>query len=431
MRSMVFAAFGAAAATLMLAAGAFAQPAPAPSAQPGAPTGPAVTPPAGAGVSVGLGSDGAEASSTGMPADTGVEEEAEPKEEATEKLAWRGSRFIFSQSATTTTVGIGDDYLSDNPVYEMNFSLRPRYYVYDDDVHSIHFNARVELTKELTNSDSTTKENETLFENIILNAVYGVIPHKDDNGLMTKFSIGPRVVIPTAKASWKSGQRLQLGGGITALQAFPVGGVDASFFPTASISGRFYYLKPINKTTTGENEDFERMRTDVNANAIISNQISASARVKHQATATAELSLDLTEKLHLSSFYVWIMQWPYTFGETEIHTSGVEDLTIKPDELEDSTSFRVVPWFLASLDYDLLPEVGIGAGYYNATSQIGPDGERRSPFYSPDARFFFDITANLDQIYMTLSGDDAESTAKANARARHEARVKNIEASAL
>ena len=106
-------------------------------------------------------------------------------------------------------------------------------------------------------------------------------------------------------------------------------------------------------------------------------------------------------------------------------------MLIEPDEYEDATNIRVMPWFLVSVDYDLLPEVGLGAGYYNVTNQLGEDGERRSPLWSPEARVFFDITANLDEIYLTIAGKrEKDAAAEANARARQNARRTNVEAAA-
>ena len=62
-------------------------------------------------------------------------------------------------------------------------------------------------------------------------------------------------------------------------------------------------------------------------------------------------------------------------------------------------------WFLVDLDYTLVDEIDIGLGYYNLANAIAPDGRRRGVFgvdniwWSPDARFFFDVTANLDALF--------------------------------
>ena len=42
--------------------------------------------------------------------------------------------------------------------------------------------------------------------------------------------------------------------------------------------------------------------------------------------------------------------------------------------------------------------LALSAGYYNLANQLAPDGTRRDPLWSPSARFFLTVTANLDAI---------------------------------
>ncbi|MCU0692949.1 MAG: hypothetical protein MUF54_16245, partial [Polyangiaceae bacterium] len=200
------AALGAAAFVLTLASGALAQP------TTDEPTGPAPATSPGPGVSLTIGG-GISAAPAGQRDEAVRENETADKDTAEKKLPWRGSQFIIGQSATTQTVGIGEDFNSKNSVYELSFTLQPRYYVYDGGDHTVNVNARIALAQELTNSDTTTREREVLFENTTLNAVYGYEIYKDDAGYVTSVSAGPRLVFPTARDSWNSGQRLQLGVG--------------------------------------------------------------------------------------------------------------------------------------------------------------------------------------------------------------------------
>jgi hypothetical protein len=355
------------------------------------------------------------------------ENETADKDTAEKKLPWRGSQFIIGQSATTQTVGIGEDFNSKNSVYELSFTLQPRYYVYDGGDHTVNVNARIALAQELTNSDTTTREREVLFENTTLNAVYGYQIYKDDAGYITSATAGPRLVLPTAKDSWNSGHRLQLGVGVGVKQGIPVTGADHEWLPSASFQGGAFYLKHINRTTTAEDPDFERIRQDVGGRTLISNQFGASGKVSHQFNGMLGASLDVTQKLHLGVTYYWILQWRYKFDQTQITDPGT-GMTTEPQEYEDATNFRVMPWLLASVDYDLLPEVGLGVSYYNVTTQLGEDGQRRNPLWSPDARVAFDITANLDEIYMTLAGSRKDkASAAANARARQQARASTLQ----
>ena len=45
-----------------------------------------------------------------------------------------------------------------------------------------------------------------------------------------------------------------------------------------------------------------------------------------------------------------------------------------------------------------MKEFSVGVGYYNLNTVIGLDGGRRNPLWSPEARVFLSLTANLDSI---------------------------------
>jgi hypothetical protein len=103
----------------------------------------------------------------------------------------------------------------------------------------------------------------------------------------------------------------------------------------------------------------------------------------------------LTPKLSLGLSYVISNSWTYSSANPVINASTGP---VVPQSIDNPTHHRVGTWALASVDYDLLDEMSLGFGYYNQTNQIGPDGQRRSPFWSPDARVFFTLTGNLDAI---------------------------------
>jgi hypothetical protein len=60
--------------------------------------------------------------------------------------------------------------------------------------------------------------------------------------------------------------------------------------------------------------------------------------------------------------------------------------------------------FAANLYYDLIPELTVGVGYENLAAQPGPDGLRRSIFYSPGAQFHLVLWGHLDSLYVTVAG---------------------------
>ncbi|MEB2321968.1 MAG: hypothetical protein OZ921_05595 [Sorangiineae bacterium] len=335
-----------------------------------------------------------------------------------EKLAWRGTTFSLDQSLNTQELGVGADYLSRDPTYEMSWSLRPRYYLYDDDTDSVNVNARFDLYQELTNSDSTTREREPLFGDVWLNGVWGHKLYVDKKaGYLTALQLGPRFIFGTSKASRGRGMVMQLGAGGGLNQTVPLAGPTADFFPSISFTGSAFYMKALDRCTTACNSSFEYTRQDTGGRTLLSDQLSGGAMVSHQVTAVLGADTSITDKLTLGLSYVWILQWTHDVGSQPADVTTATG-TATPAGIDSPTRHRVMPWLTAEVDYDLFDEVALALGYYNATSQVGPDGTRRSPLWSPDARFFFTITANLDEIYKLAAGQKSKSaTAKPAASA--------------
>ena len=70
----------------------------------------------------------------------------------------------------------------------------------------------------------------------------------------------------------------------------------------------------------------------------------------------------------------------------------------------------------------LIDELALSVGYYNLTNAIAQDGQPRTLFggeniwWSPDARFSFTVTANLDVLYDDLTRHTAAPAPQAAAR---------------
>jgi hypothetical protein len=85
---------------------------------------------------------------------------------------------------------------------------------------------------------------------------------------------------------------------------------------------------------------------------------------------------------------------------------------VTPMTNADPTAYRVNTWLTASLTYDVSDELAVSAGYYNLTNQLAPDGTRRDPLWSPSARFFLTVTANLDAVKRRFSHGASTLAAK-------------------
>jgi hypothetical protein len=68
------------------------------------------------------------------------------------------------------------------------------------------------------------------------------------------------------------------------------------------------------------------------------------------------------------------------------------------------TLYQPTTSFDLNLSYPILEVGALTVGYQNISRQIGENGQRRGMFYSPDAQFYVDLTANLDGIYSKATG---------------------------
>lgn len=341
--------------------------------------------------------------------DSGAEEsEATPGGEQKKPLPWRGTYVIFDQSATTQTLGIGDDYQSSNPVYEWWFRFAPRYVVYENGKDTVAVQAWFNLYHEFTNSDSTTYKNETLIGPTTVWAQYSR-PLYREKEWVTSLAVAPlRLTLPTDKASRNSGQILGMGASVGVNQSIPIRGRSASALNSARVGLLAMYSHPFTKATNPVNPDLARPRQDLGGRTFESDVLRSGMIANHQLNVALSGGLQITPKLSLSASYYLLQTWAYRPPGACVTPQGASTGDICLPTNDDATNFRVNTWLLTSIDYDLFDEISLSAGYYNLANQIGPDGQRRSPFWSPGARFFFSITGNLDAIYERITGCNEE-----------------------
>lgn len=356
--------------------------------------------------------------------DSGAEDSSSGTKKNKEPLPWRGTYLLLDQSVTTQTVGIGEDYQSKNPTYEWWVRFAPRYTVYDNGTDNVSVQAWFNFYHEFTNSDSTTYKNETLVGPTTLWAQYGRTLYREGEWA-TSLSVAPiRLTLPTDKAARNSGQILGLGGSVGVNQSIPINGRSAPALNSFRVGTLVMYSHPFTKATNPVNPDLHRLRQDLGGRSFESDVLRAGMLPNHQLNFAFTGGLQITPKLALGASYYLLQTWAYRPKGACITPQGASTGETCLPTNEDAPNFRVNTWLLASLDYDLADEVSLSLGYYNMANQLGPDGQRRSPFWSPDARFFFSVTANLDAIYDRVSGrNDDEATAKSRSQAKQQAKA--------
>jgi len=309
---------------------------------------------------------------------------------------WRGSVLLFDQSATTQTVGLGKDYQSADQTYELWFALKPRYTFYETKTTALSVGLWTNLYLELTNSDTTTTEHEPVLGATIVSAAISQTLW-EQAGYKTSFSLGPRVTLPTDKESRNSGRYLSIGASGGLSQTIPMAGKAAPSFNYVKLGVSSIYGHPLNRYTTPTNEDIQQPRQDVAGRLVFDNQLRFGMNTRDSISVTFSAGVALLPKLELGLSYVITNSWTYWPTPANVLTTPTGPAA--PQSIDNPTNHRVGTWALASIDYEALDEMSVGVGYYNQTGQIGPDGQRRSPLWSPDARIFLTVTGNLDIIF--------------------------------
>lgn len=379
--------------------------APPPAAAPaGAPAGTGHAP--AGGVSFGFGS------STAPQADTGAKPGESDGKKKEEKLAWRGTSLGWDNSATAETVGIGRDTQSRNPTYEMSFSVQPRYYLWEaeDPTQNISLRARLDLIREFTNSDSTTRRGEWTFSDLSLFPQYSRNLHKDGD-VTTDLGVRlPTLGFPTSKVSANNGRVLQAGAQVFAAQGFPLMGSSEPVLQTMAVTARVGYSHWFTQATQPTNNDLEYVRMGPDGRALPGDQLGGAANAAHNANFDLLADLAITDRISWGNVLSWRPVWKYKFDNDPV-CGNVTTGCVTPERVDDPNNFSVVTLFNSEVGVDVMKELGVAVGYSNLTLQMGPDGTRRNIFYSPDARVYATATIKLDELYKTASGSGSSQAA--------------------
>jgi hypothetical protein len=336
----------------------------------------------------------------------GTEEEEKPS-------PWRGSILLFDQSVTTQTIGIGKDYQSYDPTYELWWAFKPRYVFYSDDATTMSVSAWANLYLEVTNSDTTTTEREPLLGPTIISASVGHTVYKLGE-YKTSISVSPRLTLPTDKESRAAGRYFSLGAGAGVSQSVPINGKDATAFNSLRFELSGIYGHAFNNSTTPNDPNVTQERQDIANRLISDHQLTFSMNTHDSLSVRFGADAQLTPKLTFGVSYVLANSWHY--WPPPVSAVSISTGPTSPVTIANPTNVSVSTWALASVDYDVMDEMSLGLGYYNKANQIGPDGQRRSPLWSPDARFFLTVTGNLDAIAKRFTRSEPPPSQTASAK---------------
>ncbi len=347
-------------------------------------------------------------------ADKGLsEDEDETSKENEEKLPFRGSSLAIDNSATTETLGIGQDYQSRNPTYELAFSLRARYVLWENDEQerSLSLGANLALVREFTNNDATTERGEWTFTDAELVLGYG---HRllESGPYKTSLLLAiPALSFPTSKVSVNNGKILGAGISAALTQVLPLR-EGQPILPSARLMLRLGYSYLFTRAVVPTTDGIERFSTDPTdpyGRSIPSDQLGSAAFAQHQGTVALGAGLDISEAVSFDVQAGWRPVYKYALD----NDAEVCVLTgcVTAQNSDDPQRFAVITLFQTELVVDAPRPLGFAFGYENVTQQLAPDGQRRNMLYSPDARVYASLLVHLDDLYSKLRGDRPQRSA--------------------
>jgi hypothetical protein len=338
--------------------------------------------------------------------DQGVQPAANESDPSLAQRPFHDSLLIWDHSATTQTLGIGADYQSRNPTYEMTLRLAPRYYLLDEAARSLSVRADVRLVREFTNSDTTTERGEWDFADSELSLAYAQTVAETSQNRTQLLLRAPTLTFPTSKASALGGRILGLGAGVGLDQYLTLRGEQASVLRAVVIRPRVNYSYEFVDTVVATNSHIDRIRLDSDGRSAPSDQLSGAAFTEHQLNLSARADLELSRVLTLVSEFG--MRYGYRYRQRETVemclSTGCTEVQARPD----ATRWGVSTLFAVSLDYEINHTFELSAGYLNLSPQLGADGRRRSVFYSPEARAFLALSVSLDSLYREVRGQSTD-----------------------
>lgn len=328
-------------------------------------------------------------------------------------LPWHDTYLYWDHAVTANTVGIGRDYQTRNPVYEMTLGLRPRFYFLERPRVSVSARADLGIVTERTNSDVTTQRGEWSLTDFEL---YGALSYKlrESKEDLTELALRlPRVTLPTSKISYDNGKLLTLGVRVGIREDIALEGRDADFFPNIELIAKAEYGYLFSNSRVPTNGNLERIRLDPEGRSVVSDQLGGATLAQHSAAFGVASLVHVHKKVLWSTALDLRPAWKYPVNQDTQVCGVILTGCATATGVANPTTRSTLTLFSTELWFTFTDVVGLSVGYLNFTQQLGPDGRRRGVFYSPDARFYLTLNVGLDQLYTDVAHGKTQNASAA------------------
>jgi len=318
----------------------------------------------------------------------------EAEVEEGDRLPFRGSVFIWENIFSAAN---RNDLSSDATFsYAMSYSFRPRYYFAD------WFSARVrfDLEQELTDSNTTTYENEVVWSDLLIDAYFGDYLQQWTEWLDLNTYL--RLSIPTSKASQAQTLYSTVALGIGAGHTFDV-------LEGLTLSYTFEVTKYLNQYTTAVQEA-PTLSCTPGADWACDSQINSGMRNASWRLRNM-LHVDFSPVRNLTIAVDVLFYNSFLYDVTDTST---DDLANPPtdsdpdgstiDEQATNTDHRAAIWYVIDISYQVLPWLALAVGTSTYNPQLAGDSTYYAPFFNRYTNVYLDVNITLDELVQAIRG---------------------------
>ncbi len=292
---------------------------------------------------------------------------------------FRGTLISYSNDMSMRTLQ-PDAELTYNPYYAMTLSLRPQYWFTD----SLYIHARLAITRELTDADTTSQAKETRVSDLALRigaSSFYTIPV-----VGIAFSTNIDLIAPTSLVSQARSLVLAVAPTISIHRNFDVlGGISLGY------GFRVTALAHEHRTAQRQVPLIATCEDDLGGCA------------QHLDTGLRNARLRLSHSFDLSlGFTKWFaLVTSVALGTDYLHDVATDDsVSLVPQEPVDQR-------FLLSTDLGLrfrpMPSLRIGLGARTTNPQLAPDSTPYAPFFNRYTVFYLDLGLDIDGLITQIS----------------------------
>ncbi len=300
------------------------------------------------------------------------------------KSPWRGSEIAYRNSVTAISLDRSAD-LTYNPFWAMALELSPRYSF--DDVWSV--GASLEIAREITEADDTTRSSETLLGDLGLRVSasnFAKIP-----GVGINVSAGLGLTLPTSLSSQGDTLMFALSPSLRLSRTF------GKVLDGLTLGYSLRFTKNFHEYTTGELDSPSVPGCFVGDSGSCDRFLNTGYRnASFRLSNGFDASLDLTSWLTFSADLAIIVSW--------LH-DDVDDERVSHVELEPANERYALAADLGFSARWWKPlEVRLGASTFNP--QLQSDGDRYAPFFNRFTTLYLDLRLDVAALVQDLTEEN-------------------------